>query len=70
MTEMTYEELLAEITERAAELRGIGKHRAELGAKLAAGMALDTLEALEHVVRAARKMLREEHGYECYHVTE
>jgi len=66
MTEMTYEELLAEITERAAELRGIGKHRAELGAKLAAGMALDTLEALEHVVRAARKMLRKEYGYEHY----
>jgi hypothetical protein len=63
---MTYEEALAEIETRVEELGGVGKHHAELGAKLATGMALETLEALILAARAARKMLREEHGYEHY----
>ncbi len=63
---MTYEEALAEIEERTEELLGVGKHHAELGAKLATGMALETLEALILAARAARKMLREERGYEHY----
>jgi hypothetical protein len=63
---MTYEELMAEIEERTEELLGVGRHHAELGAKLATGQALDALEALTKAVRAAHKMLREEHGYEHY----
>lgn len=63
---MTYEELLFEIEYRAEELGGIGDHDAEPGARLATGMALEALEALILAAQAARKMLREERGYEHY----
>jgi hypothetical protein len=62
----TYREAMTAIELRTEELLGIGRHGSELGAKLATGEALDTLEALENAVRAARKMLREERGYEHY----